>query len=147
LTSGANEVIIVKAISANIDAIKQIADAHRNELGFIRKSTLLKAIERSEVFIAKRNNNVVGFVECRHRLDEQTTLSNIAVTAECYQMGIGRKLVEALVTEAKEREKEYILLKCPEELTANEFYRAMNFQLYKVEPGNRRKLKIWRWLL
>ena len=145
MTSGVNEIVIVKATRLDIDAIKQIADAHRRELGFIRRPSLLEAIDRSEVFLAKKSDIPIGFVEYRHRKDEQTTLYNIAVMSEYRNSGVGRKLVERLKAESQERKKTYILLKCPEDLPANKFYSIIGFHLYETEPGKHRKLNIWRW--
>lgn len=147
MTSGVSEVIITKATFSDIDRIKQIADTHRKELGFVRRPTLIKAIDRAEMLIAKQNENIVGFVEYRHRRDEQTTLYNIAIVPEYRGLGIGRKLVQSLVIEAKGCNKRYISLKCPEDLVANHFYEALGFQLHKVETGKQRRLKIWRWCL
>ena len=146
MTSGASNIIITKAASTDIDGIKQIADAYRKELGFVRRPSLLEAISRSEVLVAKHNGNILGFAEYRHRKDEQTTLYNIAVTSKYRAKGIGRKLIETLMAESKDRGKNHISLKCPEDLLANKFYEALNFQLYEVEPGKHRKLKIWRWI-
>ncbi len=147
MISGDHEIIVIKATPLDIDGIKQIADAHRNELGFVRRPSLLEAINRSEVLVAKKNGNVLGFVEYRHRKDQQTTLYNIAVIPEYRGLGIGRKLVQPLVEEAKKRNKDYILLKCPEDLAANKFYEALDFKLHTIEPGKHRQLKIWRWML
>jgi ribosomal protein S18 acetylase RimI-like enzyme len=147
LISGANEIIITKAVLSDIDGIKQVADAHRKELGFVRRQALIEAIGRSEVLIAKQNGSIVGFVEYRHRRDDQTTLYNIAIISEYRGLGIGRKLVQSFVIEAKGRNKQYISLKCPEDLIANHFYETLGFQLYQVEPGKHRHLKIWRWIL
>ncbi|GIK42763.1 MAG: hypothetical protein BroJett011_65960 [Chloroflexota bacterium] len=147
MTSGVSEIIITKAEFADIGGIKQIADAHRNELGFVRRPALIEAIDRSEILIAKQNGNIVGFVEYRHRRDEQTTLYNIAVMPENRHTGIGRKLFQALVKEAEKRDKSHILLKCPEELAANKFYRALGLHLTELEPGKQRRLNIWQWEL
>jgi ribosomal protein S18 acetylase RimI-like enzyme len=145
LISGDNSLIIIKATPDDIDEIKRIADAHRRELGFVRRPSLLEAIDRSEVLIAKQNGSILGFVEYRHRKDEQTTLHNIAIVSTYQRKGIGRKLVERLVSEAQEMGKSHISLKCPVDLPANEFYKMLNFQLCGIEPGKRRNLKIWRW--
>jgi ribosomal protein S18 acetylase RimI-like enzyme len=147
LISGGNEVIIVKAELSDIDSIKKIADAHRNELGFVRRPALLEAIGRSEILVAKKNGSSVGFVEYRHRRDQQTTLHNIVVMSEYRYTGIGRKLFQALVKEAEERGKGYILLRCPEELASNKFYQALGLHLVELEPGKQRRLNIWRWEL
>jgi ribosomal protein S18 acetylase RimI-like enzyme len=147
LTSGVHEIIVTKAELSDIDRIKHIADLHRKELGFVRRPALIEAIDRSEVLIAKQNGNIVGFVEYRHRRDEQTTLYNIAVTLEYRGLGIGRRLIQSLLAEAKERNKKYVSLKCPVDLVANQFYEILGFHLYEIEAGKQRRLKIWRWLL
>lgn len=147
MTSGVHEVTVTKAEHSDIDDIKRIADAHRNELGFVRRPTLIEAIDRSEILIAKRNGNIIGFVEYRHRRDDQTTLYNIAVFPEYRRLGVGRKLVQSLVTEARKRNKQYISLKCPEDLTANQFYEVLGFHLQEIEPGKHRRLKIWQFIL
>ncbi|MCB9105081.1 MAG: GNAT family N-acetyltransferase [Anaerolineales bacterium] len=96
---------------------------------------LLEAINRSELFVANQDGNIVGFVEYRHRRDEQTTLYNIVVVGDYRRKGIGEKLVEALIEEAKALNKSFILLKCPEELCANKFYETLNFHLEETEEG------------
>lgn len=147
MTSGVPDITITKAEHSDIDGIKQIADAHRRELGFVRRPTLIEAIDRSEILIAKQNGNIVGFVEYRHRRDDQTTLYNIAVISGYRGLGIGNKLVQSLIAEARERNKKYVSLKCPEDLPANQFYEALGFHLYEVDPGKQRRLNIWRWIL
>lgn len=144
---GINEIVITKARSTDINEIKQIADLHRRELGFVRRPSLSEAIIRSEIFVAKKNGSILGFVDYRHRKDRQTTLYNIAVLPQYRNLGVGRKLIEALVAEAKKLDQSCILLKCPEELSANKFYEALRFQLREVEPGKHRRLNIWRWAL
>jgi ribosomal protein S18 acetylase RimI-like enzyme len=147
LISGTNEFVVTKAILSDIDNIKQISDTHRKELGFVRRQALIEAIGRSEVLIAKQNGNVVGFAEYRHRRDDQTTLYNIAIVPKYRRLGVGRNLINSLVAEARERNKRFISLKCPEDLAANQFYEALGFQLHEIEPGKQRRLKIWRWFL
>lgn len=145
MTSGGHEIVVTKAEHSDIDSIKQIADLHRKELGFVRRPALVEAIARSEVLIAKQNGNIVGFVEYRHRRDEQTTLYTIAIIQEYRGLGVGRKLVQSLITEAEECNKNFISLKCPESLAANQFYEALGFQLQEIETGKRRRLKVWCW--
>jgi len=87
--------VVCHATVTDLDAIKQIADAHRRELGFVRRPTLLAAINRQEIFIAKHNAQIIGFVEYHHRRDNQTTLYNIVVKADYRTQGVGRALVES----------------------------------------------------
>jgi ribosomal protein S18 acetylase RimI-like enzyme len=143
LTSG-SKVKIRHAIPEDIDAIKQLADAHRHELGFLRRPALLEAIQRQELLVAQNRKDIVGFVEYRHRRDQQTTLYNVVVRPDHLRHGIGRDLVFALEKEAQQRNKLCILLRCPEDLPANGFYTNMGYEKVGVEEGKLRRLNVWR---
>ena len=144
MTFGVNEFVVCHATIDDLDAIKQIADAHRRELGFVRRPTLLAAINRQEIFVAKRNEQIIGFVEYHHRRDNQTTLYNIVVKADYRTQGVGRALVEALAIESRGRGKAFILLKCPIDLPSNQFYKTLQFQSGTAEAGKHRPLNIWQ---
>ena len=129
---------------SDLDAIKYLADAHRNELGFVLRPALAKSIERAEVLVAENSCGIVGFIEYHHRRDEQTTLYHIAVQRDHRQRNIGRQLVQALRDDAGERNKSHIQLKCPVDLEANEFYDRLGFVKTEVQPGKHRSLVVWR---
>ncbi len=142
MTSG-NNINIRRANLADIDAIKQLADAHRRELGFVRQPSLLESIGRQELFVAQNDDGVVGFIEFHHRRDSQTTLYNIVVSANYRRKNIGRLLMKNLEADAVKQNKSVILLKCPEELLANSFYQRLGYTLTNVEPGKSRRLNVW----
>jgi len=143
LTSGNNRITVCKAKPTDIDAIKQIADAHRRELGFVRRPALLESINRKEVFVAQNGEGLVGFMEFHHRRDSQTTLYNIVVSENHRRENIGRLLMQTLEVDAIKQNKSVILLKCPEELPANSFYKRLGYKLTNVDPGKSRRLNIW----
>lgn len=143
LTSGSGKFQIRKGKLQDLDVIKRIADAHRNELGFIRRPALLQSIEREEVFVAVTETDLVGFVEYHHRRDQQTTLYHIVVVPEMRCCGIGNALFEALRVEASEKRKAFIRLKCPAELSANEFYASLGLERVTEENGKVRPLVVW----
>jgi N-acetylglutamate synthase-like GNAT family acetyltransferase len=143
LTSG-SKVKIRHAVAEDIDAIKELADAHRHELGFLRRPALLEAIQRQELLVAQNSKDILGFVEYRHRRDQQTTLYNVVVHPDHLRQGIGRDLVFALEKEAQQKEKFWILLKCPEDLPANNFYQHIGYKKVSIEQGKSRQLNIWR---
>ena len=142
-----NNFTVRQASLSDLDAIKSLADAHRNELGFVLRPALAKSIERSEVLVAENSTGIVGFVEYHHRRDEQTTLYHIAVQPDHRQLNIGRQLVQALRDDAGERKKAHIQLKCPVDLEANEFYERMGFVQTEVQPGKGRSLAVWRMMI
>lgn len=146
MTSGNNNgVVFRKATLTDLEGIKKLADQHKTELGFVIRGALAKSIETSEIIVAAEyNGEIVGFVQYRHRKDEQTTLYNIVVVSSHQRQGIGRLLVDSLGNEVREHQKQFILLKCPSRLPANDFYRDYGFTLQTVEEGKKRALNVWK---
>jgi len=114
--------LIRKARIGDLDGIKVISDAYKNELGFVLRPALAESIKREEVFVAMNASRIVGFVEYHHRQDCQTTLYHIAVLIEKRCQNVGRALLDALCEEARNRGKTSIQLKCPQGIPANTFY-------------------------
>ncbi|MBN2393031.1 MAG: GNAT family N-acetyltransferase [Anaerolineae bacterium] len=144
MISGNAEITLRKATEEDLDNIKIMADAHRRELGFVRRPALLEAIHRKEIIVAQNSRHLAGFVHYRHRRDEQTTLYDIVVAAEYRLIGIGKALVQTLVAEIQALGKQTLILKCPAELPANTFYTHLGFERWKEEPGKHRPLIVWR---
>lgn len=138
------EYIVRKATPSDLGSTKVIADAHRHELGFVRRPALIRSIERREVFVAENSKGLIGFVEYHHRQDEQTTLYHIAVQSDYRRQGVGRQLVDALIHDAGERHKGFIQLKCPIDLEANTFYEQLGFSQVSIQLGKHRHLAVWR---
>ena len=139
-----NKIAFRKAIIGDLDAIKQLADKHRNELGFVMRPSLEKSIHEEEIIIAVNDNSIIGFVHYHHRRDEQTTLYHIVVNPEYRLSGIGSELITRLKMEAGNIGKAFVLLKCPVPLASNIFYQAIGFKLTSTETGKERKLNIWQ---
>lgn len=137
--------MITRAIIDHIDAIKALADANRNDLGFILRMQIQEAVEQNRTLVAIVDKQVVGFVIYRHRKNDlQTTLAEICVAKNYRGQGIGTGLMDALVSESTLKSRLFIQLKCPENLPANDFYSKYGFCLSSVEPGKSRRLNIWR---
>lgn len=135
---------IRKAVAEDLESINILANTHKKELGFVRKVTLAHSIDQNEILIAESNGAIVGFVRYHHRQDMQTTLYDIVVSPVQRLAGIGRTLIGTLIDESRILGKQTIVLRCPAELPANEFYARMDFERWHEEPGKRRKLIVWR---
>jgi N-acetylglutamate synthase-like GNAT family acetyltransferase len=145
MTSGnKGQFTIRKATLHDLNAIKLLADRHKEELGFVLRPALEKAIADQEIFVAAVDAEVVGFVHYHHRRDQQTTLYHIIVSEPNRLQGIGQALVNSLSQEASQFERKFVLLKCPQELPANHFYEDCGFVLVGTENGKRRSLNTWR---
>jgi ribosomal protein S18 acetylase RimI-like enzyme len=141
-----NKIQIRKAVSSDISDLKALADAHKNELGFVLRPALTRSVDNRSIIVAIPVNDQVlaGFVDYHHRKDSQTTIYHIVVASDWRRIGIGRELVEALRSEAMAFGKHRIVLKCPEDLMANAFYQSIGFRVAAVEIGKTRPLNVWQ---
>jgi N-acetylglutamate synthase-like GNAT family acetyltransferase len=138
-----SEFNVRKAARADLDALKELVDSHKHELGFILRPALARSIARGELLVAENHTGVIGFVEYHHRQDEQTTLYHIVVTPDYRRMGVGEALVNILQTEARALDKSFIQLKCPADLPARSFYEHIGFHSVGEEAGKARSLVIF----
>ncbi len=144
----------------DIDAVKRLADAHRREIGFVIRASLVDACRRGELLVAVTRGpdlpivaaspiagaTIIGFVQSYFRKDGQTTLHTIAVDAAYRRLGIGRALVSALIDSSARRGMRSILLRCPIGLAANTFYAAIGFVEERIEDGKRQQLRVWTYI-
>ena len=136
---------ICRATRRNIKEIKNIADTNKKIIGFVLRPALIEAVERKELLVVKaRNNRILGFINYHHRKDKQTTIYEICVKAKYRGKGMGRELIKAVANEACILGKDWILLKCPENAPANQFYAQVGFCHVSIENGRKRCLNIWK---
>lgn len=133
-----------RATSGHISAIKAIADANRDEVGFINRARIVQLVEENRIIVAVLKGKVVGFVAFRHRkTDTQTTLSEICLDQSVRGLGYGRGLINALYQDCISHCRTYIRLKCTVDSDANSFYDHLGFQKVATEAGKVRRLNVW----
>ncbi|MCX7969233.1 MAG: GNAT family N-acetyltransferase, partial [Armatimonadetes bacterium] len=139
-----------QATTRDLRAIKRLADEHRHELGFVRLAALEEAVKERRIFIAINSpqasrpaHRIVGFVHFRCCKDGHATIYEIAVAPEWRGKGVGRKLVEAVIEQARLNGCTLLRLKCPIDLPANGFYARLGFSRVGIESGKIRPLAIW----
>jgi ribosomal protein S18 acetylase RimI-like enzyme len=138
------DVMVRFAAADDVPAVKAIADRHRHELGFVPAAALVEAAREPRLLVAVLDEKVVGFVHFRCCRDGHATIYEIAVLPEHRQRGVGRALVETVAQEAALRGCVALQLKCPIDLSANEFYRRVGFTEAGIEEGKRRPLRLWQ---
>ena len=128
-----------------IDAVKRIADQNRPELGFHVRQAYIDSINKRELLVAKKANQVAGFARYHHRRDNRTTLYEIATTPDIRGKGVGRQLIDALIADCQRVASRCLRLSCPVELPANRFYEAIGFirSTRRSRPGRSRPLYEW----
>jgi len=132
--------MISLAQSKDIDAIKYIADRNKAALGFVMRPALIEAQQRSELLVATQDGVVVGFVNYRTLSRIRVgwhTIYEICVDESARGQGMGRALLDAVPRPVR--------LKCPVDLTANEFYKRYGLlNVWTEQPDNKRTLNIWQ---
>src|SRR5579884_1098116 len=130
------EVRIAYADRDDLEDIKRIADQSRNELGFVIRAAIQEAILDKRILVCRAHKHrLCGFVHFRHRLDRCTKIYQLCLIPPCQRKGWGRNLILALIDLARERCQLSIALRCPDDLPANDFYRAIGFQLESSAEG------------
>lgn len=122
----------------DLPQIKALADAHRQELGFVNRATLAAAIDACEILYIPQ-----GFLHFHHRRDRISTLYHLCVSPAHRQQGLGRQLISKWEEYSRECGIKILRLKCPLDLQANGFYARLGFSRVDIEPGKHRSLVIW----
>lgn len=128
---------------------KRIAETHKKELSFVLKATLERAESLSEIKIAgHKGKTIYGFCHFHHctrsSKEGQTTIYSLVVLPEFRGFGWGRLLFYKVLCAAIEAGSDRIVLKCPQDLPANNFYKRLGFKKTKtIEPQGKRKLNVW----
>ena len=137
------------ARKSDIESAKRIADQHRLELGFVNIATLRVAQSKGWLLVAaewedqRKHDVVVGFANFRIRQDRNATLYEIAVTDAHRYTGIGTRLLSELIRRVHLAGGQYVRLKCPQDLSANQFYQKCGFRHVETEQGKKRRLQVW----
>lgn len=123
------------AVESDVSSIKRIANAYKQELGYVMYPALREAITRRELYVAEYDQRIVGFIHWHRRKDGWATVYEIAVHRECLGQHIGAGLLASI--------PKPIRLKCPVDNQANGFYSHLGMLLTKIEPGRKRALNNW----
>jgi len=130
-----------------VESLKKICDKEKLSIGFINRGILKKAIKDDEIEIVYSDTNLVGFCHFHHRKDSQTTIYTLVVDSEYRNQGFGRLLFYKTLVKCIEKEKTFILLKCPIDNESNTFYRDIGFTLKEVVSGKKRDLNVYTYLI
>lgn len=128
---------IEKAKECDFKAIKKIANQRREFLPALMIYNLKDGFKTNSLYIAKLNEDVVGFIRWHPRKDGSQTIHEIAVDRNFNGLGIGKKLFNLVPTP--------IQLKVTEDNhSAIEFYKKQNLQFDSIYEGKKRNLLVFR---
>ena len=144
-----NQVLIRQAIEADILSICQLQQnwfQEDNVYGFIPDNhDQVKAVLGTYCWVAEINGDVIGFISGSICLSEGTAvipagknyieIDNIYVSVQFRRQGIGSRLVDQLLTQAKQQSVTYALLySATKDIHAVlRFYEQHNFQSWYVQ--------------
>jgi GNAT superfamily N-acetyltransferase len=130
------EIVVANPVDLGlVDAVKRLADLHRDELGFHTRQSYVESIRRGELVVATTGRRVVGFVRFHKRRDRAATIYEIATDPAVRRRGLARRLVGSVVEECRRADVRLLRLSCPAELPANNFYEAVGF--VRTSPRSR----------
>lgn len=120
------------------ESAADVFQKHRDELGFVNKAQC----REKELYTEKRNGRIVGAVLANHCTRKpQTTLYELAVLPQYRRAGIATTLIERLSRDSPHGK---IVAKCPEPLSANDFYESTGWVRVDREYGKNSELNIWQ---
>src|SRR5437870_824514 len=138
---------VVVAQECHLSSLKELAEQHKRELGFVNREILRKAIQAQSVLVVPVGEEepalLAGMVHFYIRRDNVVGLYSIAVAEAYRRRGIGCLLFHELVNITRASGTTQLRLKCPADLPANLFYQRLGLELLTVEPGKRRQLNVW----
>jgi hypothetical protein len=127
------------AAVSDVSVVKDIADAHRNELGFTPRVVFEQAVDRSELWLVVTADGVAGFAHVYVRKDRIATLRELAVSDK--RCGLGRRMLLSIELRLR-GVADSVRLKCPEDGPLG-FYAACGYDEVGQEDGKRRRLHVF----
>jgi [ribosomal protein S18]-alanine N-acetyltransferase len=85
--------------------------------------------------VARKNNQVSGYL-CFWHVADEIQLLNLAVRPDCRHQGVGRRLMHFLLSQAREKKAEQIILEVrPSNRMALGLYRSIGFETLYRRPA------------
>ena len=122
---------------SDFKSIKQIANQQREFLPALMNYNLKDGLKTNSLYIAKENNEIIGFIRWHPRKDGTQTIHEIAVKKGHEGKGIGKQLFKLA--------PEPVQLKVTEDNTyAIEFYKKQGLKFETTFKGKKRDLLIFK---
>lgn len=93
----------------------------------LSKEKIKEKIERQEIFLAKENNKIIGFLRFNYFWDELPFINLLFVEADYRKQGIGSAFMNAFEQQMKELGYSQILLSTQSDEEGQHFYRKLNY--------------------
>ena len=114
------------------------ADAHKHELGFLRKAVYRESAERRRLWVAVQSNSgeIAGFLHFGGTYP-QLKVKQIFTLETARRQGVAQRLLSELVRYGEEHSMLGITARVGDDLPANQFWARSGFALHHTETGGR----------
>ena len=133
---------------AKLDFIVDLHKRNSDKLGFIPKPYLQKLIENDQVFLSLDGGLSSGFCVIGNGNSFNLKIYQHCIEQDLRRLDHGRELFSRIEFIARKKGFESITLRCRENLEANKFWKALNFNLYSFEEKQTQRTKkgINKWI-
>lgn len=144
---------IIVAGACHLRFLTHLQKKFSNALGFLPTTALYWYLQNKRVGLAHENDEPAGYVLGRTHFKTQPLMRPItqaAVAMDAQRRHIGMALIERVCIHAQQSNQLAVQAVCAEDLDANSFWRALEFQTIAIiDPNNARgrRLVVWRKLL
>lgn len=123
-------------VESDVVPVCRLADKFESELGWVRKNSILEAVEKRELIVCYKEEEIVGFCYFHKRRDSWVTVYSIVTKKEFQRFGIGRELFNMTPRPIR-------LKVTTDNHKANSFYEKFEGEIVRVEVGRNRELNVW----
>jgi len=118
---------------SKLDYVVNLHKKNTDYLGFIPKPYLSKLVDDGQVYIQNDGGLSVGF--CIIGSSKYSTLKiyQHCIEKDLRKLTFGKNLFDKIKNEAKQKNYNFIHLRCRENLEANKFWKALDFDFLKLE--------------
>jgi GNAT superfamily N-acetyltransferase/predicted nucleic acid-binding protein len=124
-----------------IDHVQLAADQETEALGFLPEPVYREAAQQGKLLVAVVAQEDLTRSYAGHLLYggafPQTRIFQVYVVPAFRKHGVGRRLVEAIVRRAEDSQFMSIVAQVADDLSANKFWEALNFELVRTKRGGR----------
>ena len=132
---------IIKApveVTPYIEQVRDLGDANRSTLGFLRSSVYMEAAMKGRLWIAadRRKRDLTGYLLFGGAYPHLKVVQ-VFVHPEFRSFGVARTLIEELKSQGEETNHLTLTARVATELPANRFWQRLGFRVVQQVPGGK----------
>ena len=128
------------AVAQWVVHVRQAADTQKEALGFLRESVYTEAAEQGKLIVAmaqEEDSETYAGHLLYGGVFPHARIFQVYVAPRFRLKGIGRRLVEAVVSKMEDHQFLSVISKVADDLEANKFWEEMRFEAVRTRPGGK----------